>query len=381
MPALYKVSNSPFFICQFRDAAGRRVTRSTKQAKLAAARRVADAWEQAARLARSHELTQSASVKILSGLMEATIGEKLERETIAESFARYMEAAGLQGAESTIKRYRPIAKSFLESLANGRTSASVASLTASEVERWHKAELKAGKRAQTANYGLKVVRGILERPRRLGLITHNPAEAVKLFDGAAAARQPFTDEEIRALLAVASPDWRGMILLAAWAGLRLADAASLTWGNVDLDKATLTFRPSKSKRHNPGPLVVALHAEVVAHLKALPRGIAAAPLFPSLHGCKPGSHGGLSNQFAGIMAKAGIDRGAAEPGRGRRRTSAKSFHSLRHSMISRMAEGDVSADVRKAVAGHASDSAHKRYTHLSLAAQRRGIESLPALAG
>jgi integrase len=81
------------------------------------------------------------------------------------------------------------------------------------------------------------------------------------------------------------------------------------------------------------------------------------------------------------MAKAGIDRGKGEGKKGKgRQTRAKGFHSLRHTMISRMANAEVSADVRKAIAGHSTDTAHRRYTHLSLDAQRRAVEKLPAFA-
>ena len=83
-----------------------------------------------------------------------------------------------------------------------------------------------------------------------------------------------------------------------------------------------------------------------------------------------------------FMKKAGSDRERGEEKRGKgRRTTAKGFHSLRHSMISRMANAQVSADVRKAIAGHSSDNAHKRYTHLSLDAQREGLKALPSLVG
>lgn len=382
MPTLYKVHNSPFFICQFRNAAGKRVTRSTKQEKLGAARKVAEAWEAAARLALRHELTQAASTRILGELMEATMGEALNRKTIAETLNGYVDAARAGLAQkSTASRYEPVMESFLAYLGPERAAASVASLTPAEIEAWHRGEVAAGKSASTADYGLKVISAALARAKRLGLLLHNPAEAVRVFGHAAEARQPFTDSEVAALLAEANKEWRGMILLAAWCGLRLADAASLTWGNVDLSARTLTFRPSKTRNRDGQPLVVTMCPELVAALEDLPRGIGAAPLFKSLHGRKPGSHGGLSNEFGRLMVRAGVapEKGKEKQGKGRQ-TRAKSFHSLRHTMISRMANADVSADVRKAIAGHSTDSAHRRYTHLSLDAQRQAIEKLPAFA-
>lgn len=380
MASITKHPRSSYYSARFTDAAGRRVCRSTKQANFKKALALAEAWERAAGTARGHELTQAASTKILNELMEQTMGEGLRRPSIADTLNGHLEIARAGLAQkSTADRYKPVVIGFLAHLGKERAAASVASLTPSEIEAWHRAEITAGKSAGTADYGLRVIRAALARAKRLGLLLHNPAEAVRIFGHASEARQPFTDAEVAALLSVASDEWRGMILLAAWCGLRLADAAGLTWANVDMQDKTLTFRPSKTRHRDSQPLVLTLCLEIVCTLKTLPIGIGAAPLFPSLHGRKPGSHGGLSNEFARLMVRAGVtmEKGAKKKGRGRQ-TRAKSFHSLRHTMISRMANAEVSADVRKAIAGHSTDSAHRRYTHLSLDAQRQAIEKLPA---
>lgn len=379
MASITKHPRSSFYSARYTDAAGRRVCRSTKQSNYKKALAVAASWERAARMAKERELTQAASTKIISELMEHSIGESLKRFTIAEALNGYADTA--LHSPATIKRYEPVVESFLAHLGEARSGANVASLTAAEIEAWHRAQVASGKSASTADYGLKLISAALARTKRLGLLLHNPAESVRVFGHASEARQPFTDEEVAALLGAANKEWRGMILLAAWAGLRLADAAGLTWSNVDLQTKTLSFRPSKTRKKDPRPLVLTICPELATAIEELPHGIGAAPLFPSLHGRKPGSHGGLSNEFSRLMAKAGIDRGKGEKKQGKgRQTRAKGFHSLRHTMISRMANADVSADVRKAIAGHSTDDAHQRYTHLSLDTQRQAVEKLPAFA-
>lgn len=42
-----------------------------------------------------------------------------------------------------------------------------------------------------------------------------------------------------------------------------------------------------------------------------------------------------------------------------------------------MANADVSLDVRKALSGHSTDSAHARYVSLELDTQKRAIAKLP----
>ena len=71
----------------------------------------------------------------------------------------------------------------------------------------------------------------------MGYIATNPALAVDHLSTheAKAQKETFTPEEIAKLLQAApSDDWRGVILLGAFAGMRLGDALRLRWGNVDL---------------------------------------------------------------------------------------------------------------------------------------------------
>jgi integrase len=124
-----------------------------------------------------------------------------------------------------------------------------------------------------------------------------------------------------------------------------------------------------------------MHPQLVEILKQMPEGIGKAPLFPSLHGRSSGSAGGLSNEFAALMKRAGIvvERGSAKEGKGRV-VNLKSFHSFRHFFVSELASHEISADIRKKMTGHSSDSAHARYTHLSLDHQRKAVAKVPRLA-
>jgi hypothetical protein len=44
-----------------------------------------------------------------------------------------------------------------------------------------------------------------------------------------------------------------------------------------------------------------------------------------------------------------------------------------------MANADVPLDVRKALSGHSTDSAHARYVNLELETQKRAIAKLPVV--
>ena len=374
MAYVQRKPRSPYWMARYTDASGKRVVRSTKETKRKTAQAIADEWEAAVKKAVRAELTQAASVKILSNLMELSIGERLD----IKSTRKFCEEWLQQRDENTRKRYKPVITAFLTSLGPIRAGASITSVTASEVERFRDAERAAGKGATTANFGLRTIRSVLAHARRMGLALSNPAEAVPLLSSEAEERDPFTDADITGLLKVAGKsDWRGMVFFGLHCGMRLHDAANLGWQNIDPDAGTVTFTQEKKRKRKAASVKITLHPELLDHLKGLPRGVGAAPIFPTLHGVSTGSAGGLSNAFRQLMEKAKVTMRLGEEKKGKgRRFRSKGFHSFRHTFISRLTNADVSADVRKKMAGHTDDQVHERYSHLAIETQRRAVEKL-----
>jgi integrase len=93
-----------------------------------------------------------------------------------------------------------------------------------------------------------------------------------------------------------------------------------------------------------------------------------APVFPELHGKQGSGKSGLSMAFKRIMAKAGIDAGVIRErsGAAGRSVSALSFHSLRYSSNSALANAGVSQELRQKLTGHASAGMNIIYTTTSL---------------
>ena len=87
--------------------------------------------------------------------------------------------------------------------------------------------------------------------------------------------------------------------------------------------------------------------------------------------------------FKRLMERAGIDDGVARKKDGKlgRNVSRLSFHSLRHSFNSAMANANVPLEIRQKLTGHASQDMKKNYTHLELEMVRRAVESISRLSG
>jgi integrase len=81
------------------------------------------------------------------------------------------------------------------------------------------------------------------------------------------------------------------------------------------------------------------------------------------------------------MGKAGFAGDLARGKNGGRKLAALSFHCLRHTFNSIMANEGVASEVRQKLTGHASEEVHRRYTHHELRTLRKAVDVLPVLRG
>ena len=262
-----------------------------------------------------------------------------------------------QGAvsDSTIERYRQVTDDFLEFL-GAKKDLRLASVTTDDVVGFRDKLLAEGRSPQTVNF---TVRKILKRPFKValeeGIIDRNPVGAVRQLRGVSAEKGVFTADHVTKLVAAAQGDWKGLILAGFYTGARLSDLAQLQWRNVDLVAKTITF----VQRKTDAKVVMPLHAELDEYLLGRTSSDSPqAPVFPQLYG-KPGAgKSGLSMHFKRIMERAGIDGGLIRERRGTagRNLSALSFHSLRHSFNSALANAGVSQELRQKLTGHANEA-------------------------
>ena len=92
----------------------------------------------------------------------------------------------------------------------------------------------------------------------------------------------------------------------------------------------------------------------------------------------PGGRPGLSESFKRIVEKAGLDLQTVQ-GSGARKISRRTFHALRHSFTSALANAGVSQELRMKLTGHSSAAMHRRYTHHELKTLSEAVGKLPSL--
>ena len=371
---------SPFFICAYRGADGRRLKKSTKQTNRGKAMQICVEWEKAASKARSGNLTAAQARKVLAEMVTISSGETLISFTAEKWLNEWLENTNGSASENTMLRYRQVVRDFLASM-GARAKSNLAGVAPGDILRFRDALRKEGRAVSSVNVVVKKILSIpFESARKQGYIPTNPVAAVKPLkdkeESRKAGREKFTPEEVKKLAIAAGEksDWRGAILLAATTGLRLGDVANLTWAGIDNESGLIRVETQKTDAIVELPL----HPDFAAWLATATQGIGKAPVFPSLAARYTGGRRGLSADFRGIMKSAEIvSRSVERKGEGRT-TFAKGFHSLRHTYISGLANAGVASDIRQKLAGHADAKVHAGYSHHERETLRDAVAKLPS---
>jgi integrase len=117
-----------------------------------------------------------------------------------------------------------------------------------------------------------------------------------------------------------------------------------------------TDSPVQPKKRNTSGLIVTvpLHPDLQAHLEGLAKDRPEEFINPKLADLETRGWNGLSEGFKRIALKAGIDLQTVQGG-GARKNSKRTFHALRHSFTSALANAGVSPELRMKLTGHKTE--------------------------
>jgi integrase len=367
-------NKSPFWYCAYTLPDGRRAFRSTKQRDRKKASEICRVLEKASEKARADELTEVQVRKLLDEVLESVGQQPIQSESVRSFFTNWLSGKQLAITKGTHTHYKKVLDRFLEGLGD-RAGKSIANVRLCDIVAFRDARFKVDAISTgTLLLELKAIRSVFSSARRHGLILHNPAEGVDMPINKSLSREVLTPEEVRALLSVAQEEWKTLILLGYYLGGRLRDMATLSWEAIDLASGIIFYTQAKTGRKVEVPIHPDLEERLLSIAGDNPRG----RLCPMLAKASADGRNGLSNQFARLMARAGLDQNKILAGKNR--FSRKSYHSLRHSFSSALANVGISADVRMKLTGHKSVDVHQRYTHVQLEPLKAAIAALPSLS-
>jgi len=346
------------------------------------AQKLADEWEQLAQAGRKKRLTEIQCRKVIAEMYECTIGEPLHFRTVREYLIEWVESKKNETELRAYWKYRQIINEFLNHVGI-KADRLLREITPTDIRSWRDALKRKGLAAPTVNHSIKVLRMPFKAAHDSGYIEINPCtkNSVRPLRDEAhdVSKDVFTPEQIAELIKAApSEDWKGAILCGYYTGLRLRDVADLEWSAVDLDRRTIKLMTRKTLR----TVTVPIHSQFSAWLEKQTRGIGKAPVFPTLAGKSGGGKSGLSMAFKRIMERAKIKGRLLREANGAGRSqSSLSFHSLRHSFNSAMANAGVLSEVRQKLTGHSSAKMNAQYTHHELEELRTAVSVIPSISG
>ncbi len=190
---------------------------------------------------------------------------------------------------------------------------------------------------------LVVLKAILNDARRLGMISVNPADRVKLPRVNNELVRYLTTEQESLLLKHLPATYHDIVRLAIHTGMREGELLRLTWSDIDWVSRTLSIRDPKSGKDERIPLNSIAHSLLLTRKQAADQSAATARVF---------AHDGsrLRRTFAAAVTKAGL-----APFR---------FHDLRHTFASRLAMSGFNDRTIMTLCRWRSPRMINRYAHL-----------------
>jgi integrase len=380
MPYVYLARNSKFWKARFRDAGGRWRTSSTKLTERHDAQKIAEHLEEVATGKRSaHHLRT-----VFNTLYEEFYQTKMPSASFREFGAIWLENGKPEWAPSSYDAYHKTVELFCEYL-GPRADRDIIDVSRADVVGFRN-QLAKTRSTDTTNGYLKKLRMLFKAAKRNDYLLQNPAEFVEILknrDDDNGGRRALTVSEIRAVLAIADPEWQSLIKFGLYTGQRLGDIAELTFANIDLDQDVIRLVTGKTGKR----LTIPIAAPLRDHLESLswpddPK----APVHPRAFKVlsDTGRVVSLSNQFSELLAQTGLRQIRTHQARGigrdaKRERPQVSFHSLRHSAVSILKAAGIPHATVQELIGHESEAVSRHYTHVDEKALKKAAKAFPKL--
>jgi len=372
MASIVRRKKSRFWTACYTNRDGRQLKRSTKTTDKRQALQIAMELERVERQANAGAITTIQLRKVLNDVSERINGDSLIAPSVEDYLNDWLKGIGARNRAATIERYGKTKRLFLESLGD-KAKKPVTSLTPKDIETFLNERLKTGVAPQTAIIDLKTINTAFRRAEAYGIILKNPVAAVQMPKNNASEREVFTHEEVQKMLnAVPFLEWQTLILFGYFIGARLSDCVHMKWENIHPEQGVIIYHQQKTNKK----VTVPMHFHVIEHLKYISTFGTTGLMCPKLSTKGSGGKHGLSEGFKRIVIKAGLDPMEVK-GKGIRNFTKRTFHSLRHSFNSALANAGISEEVRMKLTGHSSKAMNQNYTHLQMATLKNAMTALP----
>lgn len=392
MATIFQMPDRPFWFYQIVGADGKRLPRvSTKTTSKRLAKKMAeDAEAKERERARSGNSSGRVFARFVENAARLADEGKLSADRAEEMIRELRQIANPNFKETTLsvywtgwnaRRARLVSESTADNYGHAFKKWSAVApemmlLPLMEVEVKHirdgVAAMQTGETAiafTTAGNYVAALKDVLDSAIEDRLLTTNPARSREVRRGKrqTATKEkekvgPFTLDEVRSLVAVSNEEWKGMILFGFHTGLRMMDIAFL--GETNINSAQLLKTSAKTTTLTRTPL----HPQLTSWIKGR-----TGDYFPKI---RTMTNSNVSTTFSNLMKKAGVPRDTVLPGGEKVK---RSFHSLRHTFTSILANAGIPVEIRMKLTGQKDSEVHAGYTHHDSKALVNAVKKLPTL--
>ena len=218
---------------------------------------------------------------------------------------------------------------------------------------------KPGLKDSTLNRDVAVIRRVLFWALEQGLVAQNPLTRVGMVRERKTKKPILSLEHERAILAVAKPHLRHMIVTAIDSGLRRGEIFKQAWQDVDLPHGVLYVTKSKTAEGEAREIPLTKRLKELLLDKSKKRSSTSDLVFTY----RGNAIGDLKRSWETAQRNAKI-------------LIRYRFHDLRHTFATRLMLAGVVQDIRMALMGHEPRTVHWGYTHVELPAKREAIRKL-----
>jgi integrase len=299
------------------------------------------------------------------------------------------------------------------------------------------AEFRCHHSATTYNNHVCALREVFRTLAEKAGVTHDPWAGVCLRSDDSVSRRELTLDEVERLYSAASKEgaqWKLLVMVGIYTGLRLGDCCRLSWECVNLERQVIQVIPEKTKKHMHGrPITIPIHGALLDALQTAMHEVrgkreegregtreegkegtreegtgkreekredgvcsgtnatsagssfSLLPLTSSLSFVNPtiaelylNRKWQIAEGLRKIFKMANITMSVRLEGRSRKSVVA-SFHSLRHTFVSLSANAGVPLPVVQSIVGHCSTAMTRHYYHENLDALRSAVASIPVI--
>lgn len=207
--------------------------------------------------------------------------------------------------------------------------------------------------------------------------SENPMSSFTTVKDETVSRQPFTDEELKRILDSAKdagPEWELLFYVGLYTGLRFTDCAHLHTSQIK--DGIIHVTPKKTLHRTATAVQIPIHHLLREKLEAM--RVSEGYYMPSIvKMVDDKSKRSLAGYYTRrIFEKAGIETAVEVIGRSKK-TSVKSFHALRATFISRLAQSGVGMGIIRNIAGHVGESQTQAYVHPDKETKEAAVDVLP----